>query len=172
MNRLGTWLFPLVLGGCVTPPASPPPTLAAAPPAQAQAPAIIHGPEGDSSTFLSWRAASLPMKEARPGLFATDLVGHMASAGVYVVRVRLVPGGRNAPHTHPDGRLTTVLSGTLHYGRSDTIDPEQAQVFGPGDVYYTPPGAAHWQFAGPEGAVYDETGFGPSALVPVSPPSR
>ena len=172
-HRLGrdkTWLLMWVLCGCrATAPGTPPTAENPAPETPPEA-ARIHGPEGDSPTFAAWRGAHLPMKEVKPGLFAATLVGDMASAGVYVLRVRVVPHGSVAPHSHPDGRLTTVLSGTIHSGRSDTINPERAQVFGPGDSYYTPPNTPHWLTTGPEGTVYEEIGFGPSAQVPVTPP--
>ena len=44
------------------------------------------------------------------------VIGSEQAADPYLFRVRLDAGGRMAPHTHPDTRNTTVLSGTLYVG--------------------------------------------------------
>ncbi len=50
------------------------------------------------------------------GLKAAWVVGAEQESGLYALRVRLVQGTRIAPHTHPDTRYSTVLSGTLYVG--------------------------------------------------------
>lgn len=130
---------------------------------------IIHGTEGDSTTPMELTGEAIVLKEGKAGVFSTQIVGSLQESGVYVTRVRLAPNAKNDPHFHPDGRFTTVIAGTIYYGRGNVVDTELAHVFHAGDVYYTPAETAHWLYAGADGAVYDEVGFGPSSATPVAP---
>lgn len=55
------------------------------------------------------------------------------------------PEARTDWHTHPEGQVLYVVSGS---GRVQTADGETIQV-GPGDVVHTPPGEEHWHGAAP-----------------------
>lgn len=55
------------------------------------------------------------------------------------------PEARTDWHTHPEGQVLYVVSGT---GRVQTADGETVEV-GPGDVVHTPPGEEHWHGAAP-----------------------
>jgi quercetin dioxygenase-like cupin family protein len=81
--------------------------------------------------------------------------------------VKMDKGASNAPHTHPDGRATTVIRGTVRYGLGDQIVLESSKVYGPGSFYYTPPNTPHYLVATEGEVVYQEVGMGPSASVPV-----
>src|SRR5438128_1973147 len=75
----------------------------------------IHGPAGDSSSAVQVSASDikfLPV-EGKPGIYSANIVGSPGKAGIYVVLVKMDKGGQNAPHTHPDGRMTTVISGRV-----------------------------------------------------------
>src|SRR5687768_3749282 len=56
-----------------------------------------------------------------PGLQGAWVLGAEQKPGAYLLRVKLAPGARIPPHTHPDERNTTVLSGTLHVGFGETF---------------------------------------------------
>lgn len=130
---------------------------------------VIHGPKGDSTAPIELKSEEVILKEGKSGVFSTQVVGSLQEPGVYVTRVRLASNAKNDPHTHPDGRFTTVIAGTINYGRGDVVDTKLAHVFHAGDAYYTPAETAHWLYAGANGAVYEEVGFGPSSATPVSP---
>ena len=55
------------------------------------------------------------------------------------------PEARTDWHTHPEGQVLYVVSGS---GRVQTADGETVEV-GPGDVVHTPPGEEHWHGATP-----------------------
>ena len=71
-------------------------------------------------------------------------VGERAKARPYILRVKLAAGGRIPPHTHPDDRISTVLSGTIYAGFGKAFDeskvvaiPEGAVCVIPADVPIT-----------------------------------
>lgn len=98
------------------------------------------------------------------------VLGGEAAAEPYLLRVRLQAGGRIAPHTHPDDRTTTVLSGTLRVGLGDGFDEGRLVTVPAGGVYVIPAGVPHFLWAKDGPVVYQESGFGPTATAPVAPP--
>jgi quercetin dioxygenase-like cupin family protein len=101
------------------------------------------------------------------GVEGAWLVGAESGPGLYVLRVRLRAGARMPPHTHPDARHTTVLSGTLHVGFGDSVDEAAAVAVPTGAVYVAPAGVAHWVWAKDGDVEYQESGVGPTATVPI-----
>jgi quercetin dioxygenase-like cupin family protein len=105
-----------------------------------------------------------------PGLEAAWVVGTEQESGLYALRVRLAPGTRIAPHTHPDTRTSTVLSGTLYVGFGGTVD-ESAMIAVPaGGVYAAPANQPHYLWARDGEVVYQESGKGPTGTVTVAGP--
>ena len=102
------------------------------------------------------------------GLKAAWVVGAEQDSGLYALRVTLVPGTRIAPHTHPDTRYSTVLSGILYVGFGGTVD-ESAMVAVPaGGVYVAPANQPHYLWARDGEVVYQESGVGPTKTVAVA----
>ncbi|HZC18600.1 MAG TPA: cupin domain-containing protein [Rubrobacteraceae bacterium] len=66
--------------------------------------------------------------------------------GARVFRVFFEPGARTNWHTHPEGQILYVVSGT---GRAQKEDEEAVEI-GAGDVVYFAPGEKHWHGAGPD----------------------
>jgi len=56
---------------------------------------------------MAWK----PLKR-NPALQGSDLVGDATKAGPYVQRVKFPPNNKVPPHTHPEDRTYTVISGT------------------------------------------------------------
>jgi quercetin dioxygenase-like cupin family protein len=98
---------------------------------------------------------------------AATLTGAQGAAGLYTIRVRIARGGRIAPHTHPDERTLTVVSGEVYYGFGETVDMGAAKLYGAGAVFTVPAGAPHWAEATTSDVVYQEAGMGPTAFAPV-----
>ena len=65
-------------------------------------------------------------------------------AGVF--RVLFEPGARTNWHTHPEGQILYVVTGT---GRAQK-EGEKVVEIGPGDVVYFAPEEKHWHGAGPD----------------------
>ncbi len=66
--------------------------------------------------------------------------------GAGVFRVLFEPGARTNWHTHPEGQILYVVTGT---GRAQKEGVRVIEI-GPGDVVYFAPGEKHWHGAGPD----------------------
>lgn len=102
-----------------------------------------------------------------PAVEGAWVVGSEQKAGAYILRVRLAAGGRIAPHTHPDERNSTVLSGTIYVGFGEVFDESKLVAVPPGGVYVAPANVPHYVWAKNGEAMYQEAGVGPTATVPV-----
>ena len=108
-------------------------------------------------------------RRASPDVFYAAIYGDPAKPGPYAFRVRAQAGHRLAPHTHPDERSVTVLSGTYWSGVGETFADDKLQAFPAGSFYVIPAGVPHYS-AVLEGEVeFQEAGVGPSAHDPVTP---
>jgi quercetin dioxygenase-like cupin family protein len=124
-------------------------------PANAQTAPLIVGPE--SATWFS-----PPGNTTVKGAW---LLGADKQAGPYVLRVILSQGGKMPVHTHPDTRVTTVLSGTLYVGFGDTFDEKQVKAIPTGSIYVAPANQPHYVWAKDGEVTYQETGLGPTETV-------
>src|SRR5258706_15768819 len=59
---------------------------------------------------------------AAAGMEQVNLVGNPATPGRYTLRLKFPAGYRLAPHTHPDYREVTILSGTWYTGYGEKFD--------------------------------------------------
>ena len=72
-----------------------------------------------------------------------------ASPDAGIFRVTFEPGARTNWHTHPEGQILHVVTGT---GRAQREGGEVVE-FGAGDVVYFAPGEKHWHGAAPHSAM-------------------
>lgn len=100
-------------------------------------------------------------------LQAAWVLGAEHAAAPYLLRVRLAQGGRIAPHSHPDIRNSTVLSGTLYVGFGEVVDDARLVAVPAGGVYVAPANVPHYLFARDGDVVYQESGVGPTATIAV-----
>src|SRR5581483_3303552 len=100
---------------------------------------------------------------AVPGLAAAWVIGAPDKAAIYAQRVKLPKGARIPPHTHPDDRFSTVLSGTIYVGFGPTFDEAKVVAIPAGGVYVAPARVPHYVWAKDGDAVYQESGIGPTA---------
>ena len=103
-----------------------------------------------------------------PGGRVAWLVGGPAQAALYTFRVRFPGSYRVMPHTHPDDRVYTVVSGTWYIGIGTTFDTTTAKAYPPGAVYFLPANTPHFHLSTGE-SVAQVTGRGPTATVYVNP---
>jgi uncharacterized protein (TIGR02246 family) len=99
---------------------------------------------------------------AIPDLRSAWLLGKEDQAGTYAIRVVLKAGGRIAPHTHPDTRFSTVLSGVLYVGFGARVDDANFIAVPAGTVYVAPANTPHYLWAKDGEVVYQESGPGPT----------
>jgi len=105
-----------------------------------------------------------------PGLTGVQgawMLGDRKSVTSYALRVRLEPGARIPPHTHPDTRYSTVLSGTLYVGFGEQFDEARLVAIPQGAVYEAPAGVPHFLFAKEGPVEYQEGGVGPTGTTPI-----
>jgi quercetin dioxygenase-like cupin family protein len=105
---------------------------------------------------------------AAPGVGIAVVDGD-PKAGAYTLRVRFPPQARAAPHRHPDRRVVSVLEGRYCLAAGAVFDAAALVCHGAGTVLVVPAGTAHYSAAGDEGTLVQETGPGPTALIPVAP---
>lgn len=113
-------------------------------------------PEPVMPQQLQWQPAPIP------GVQAAWVLGRQAQPGDYLLRVKLAAGTLIPPHTHPDARMTTVLSGAVQVGFGADVDRSAMVTVPAGGVYQIPAGVPHY-IGSQHGAVYQEAGVGPTA---------
>jgi quercetin dioxygenase-like cupin family protein len=88
-----------------------------------------------------------------------------------VTRSRTVGANSPAsqPHTHPDERTYTIISGTWYVGFGDKFDESKLIPLTAGSFYIEPAGVPHFIMVKDEGTMVKITGTGPSRLIPVQP---
>jgi hypothetical protein len=96
------------------------------------------------------------------------LAGKPQEPGLYATRVRFPPNFRVMPHSHPDDRLYTVISGTWKIGLGQRFDPALLDSFPVGAVYLLRAGTSHFHWSSGE-SVVQITGTGPTATTYVNP---
>jgi quercetin dioxygenase-like cupin family protein len=90
------------------------------------------------------------------------LFGDPSKAGMYVVRLRWLPGNMSRPHYHPHDRFFTVISGTWWMGTGEKFDPEST-VAAPAGSYVVHYGnKVHYDGAKGEEVVIQVSGMGPA----------
>jgi quercetin dioxygenase-like cupin family protein len=109
-----------------------------------------------------------------PGIFEqkgatfTVISGDPSQSGIFVVRLKLQPGYRIAPHWHPTDEHVTVLSGTFQIGMGDTFDRKGLQDVSSGGYVLLPAEMRHYAMAKTLVEVQVH-GMGPFALNYVNP---
>ncbi len=106
------------------------------------------------------------------GLENADLVGDSSKAGDYVMRVRFPANFVNKPHTHPENRTYTIISGTWYIGWGETYDPQRMIALPPGSFYTEPANVPHFVATREEPVVVQITGVGPTATKPLGAEKR
>jgi len=98
---------------------------------------------------------------ALPGLEQTTLVGDPSKPGPYTIRLKFPAGFKVAPHTHPDSREVTVLSGTWYTGYGEKAEASNLKELPAGSFYTEPANVAHYVEVR-EPTVIQVSGTGPS----------
>lgn len=97
------------------------------------------------------------------GVLSAGAVGNAAQAGaVYAVYVKYPAGARSFPHTHPDQRVFTVISGTFYAGTGAEFDEKKLVALRPGTLMIMPANVVHYAWAKDGDVIVQEIGVGPS----------
>ena len=101
--------------------------------------------------------------DGTPGaVMRAGIAGDNETPGLYIYRVRFPEGFRIEPHFHPDDRLVTVMSGTLHMGYGNEFDEDAMRALPAGSVWTEPGRQAHFVWARNGEVIIQVVGVGPS----------
>ena len=106
---------------------------------------------------------------AASGLEQLNLVGDPTKPGPYTLRLKFPKGFRIAPHTHPDSREVTILSGVYATGYGETFDDAELKILPAGSFYTEPANVPHF-IEIKEETVLQVSGTGPSGRKFILPP--
>lgn len=113
---------------------------------------------------LKWKPVQWPK-----GLEITELAGSRSQPGPFVERVKFPPNFTHYPHSHPDDRTYTVISGTLYVGYGDKLDPAKLKALPAGSFHTEPAELSHFLVTKKAGAIVQVTGTGPSGTTFIDP---
>jgi quercetin dioxygenase-like cupin family protein len=102
------------------------------------------------------------------GMQQVNLVGDPAKPGPYTLRLKFPKGLRIAPHTHPDSREVTILSGLFATGYGEKFDAGHLKVLPAGSFYTEPKNFPHY-IEIKEDSELQVSGMGPSQRNFVAP---
>jgi len=105
---------------------------------------------------------------AAPGMEQVNLVGDPSTPGAYTLRLKFPKGYKIAPHTHPDAREVTIISGVYATGYGETFDSAKLKILPAGSFYTEPANVPHF-IEIEEDAVLQVSGTGPSGRKLVNP---
>jgi len=114
---------------------------------------------------IQWQSFPAFPPEARLAV----VVGNPSEAGPYVVRVRLPGGVKLMPHTHPEDRIYTVISGVFYIGIGTAFDPDKLQAYAPGSVIVLPKNTPHFHWAKSGDYMTQVSGTGPLGISYLKP---
>lgn len=106
-----------------------------------------------------------------PGAEIAILLGVPAAEGPYAMRIRFPANTRVAPHTHPEARTYTVLTGEWKLGFGSRVDAKAFRVYPAGSLYRLPAQTPHFQESGAGVTIIQIQARGPTRtdLIPPSP---
>jgi len=102
------------------------------------------------------------------GMEQVNLVGDPSKPGPYTLRLKFPAGYKLAPHSHPDSREVTVLSGIWYTGYGENFDAAALKALPAGSFYTEPANLAHFVEVR-EPVMIQVSGTGPSGRVFVKP---
>ena len=109
---------------------------------------------------IEWK----PFAAFPPSARLAIVVGEPAREGPYTIRVKLPHGTKMMPHSHPEDRMYTVMSGIFYIGLGDKFDAEKLQAYPPGSVIVLPGNTSHFHWAKSGEYITQVTAIGPLGL--------
>ena len=117
------------------------------------------------SEDINWQ----PFAAFPPEAQLAVVVGEPTEPGPYVTRVKVGSNVKLLPHTHPEDRVYTVISGVFYIGIGEEFDSDKLQAYPPGAVIVLPGGTPHFHWAKSGEYVSQITAIGPLGIEYVQP---
>jgi quercetin dioxygenase-like cupin family protein len=92
------------------------------------------------------------------------VVGQPTEPGPYVIRIKVPSGVKLMPHTHPEDRVYTVISGIFYIGIGDRFDDNKLEAYSPGSVIVLPGDTPHFHWARSGEYISQVTALGPLGI--------
>jgi quercetin dioxygenase-like cupin family protein len=131
--------------------------------------AITHLSEDGFGSVLPDDVEWRPFPPFPPTARLAVLVGDPTKPGLYATRVKVPSGVKLMPHTHPEDRIYTVISGVFYIGLGEHFDAAKLQAYPPGAVVVLPRDTAHFHCAQSGEYVTQISAIGPLGLDYVDP---
>ena len=97
------------------------------------------------------------------------LFGDPSQPGLYVDRIKFLPGMKVMPHWHPDTvRTVLVISGTFYFAVGEQWDESKLKPFTAGTLY-SEPRSPHFAWAKDGEMILQVTAIGPTGNVAIPP---
>ena len=125
-------------------------------------------PKALTPSEMNWQAQG---GLALAGIEQANLVGDPTKPGPYTIRLKFPTGYRLAPHSHPDYREVTILSGTWNTGYGDKFNETALKALPAGSFYTEPANIPHFVEVR-EPVVIQVSGTGPSGRAFINPPAN
>lgn len=109
---------------------------------------------------IDWR----PFPAFPPEVRLAVVVGEPARPGPYLIRVKVPYGVKLMPHSHPEDRIYTVISGVFYLGLGDRFDADGLVAYPPGSVIVLPGDTHHFHWAKSGEYITQVTAVGPLGL--------
>jgi hypothetical protein len=109
---------------------------------------------------IEWK----PFPAFPPSARLAVLVGHPSEPGPYVTRVKAPDGVKLMPHSHPEDRIYTVISGVFYIGLGEHFDENKLKAHPPGSVVVLPGGTSRFHWAKSGEYVTEVTAIGPLGM--------
>ena len=113
-----------------------------------------------TSEDIEWKSfAAFP-----PSVRLAIVVGQPSEGGPYVIRVKVPRDVKLMPHTHPEDRVYTVISGVFYIGLGDRFEAEKLLAYPPGSVIVLPGNTPHFHWAKSGEYITQVSAIGPLGL--------
>jgi quercetin dioxygenase-like cupin family protein len=96
------------------------------------------------------------------------LFGESSRSGLYVDRIKFLPGMKVMPHWHPDTvRTVLVMSGTFYFAVGEQWDESKLKAYPAGTLYSEPARSPHYGWAKDGEVILQVTAIGPTGNVKI-----
>jgi len=104
-----------------------------------------------------------------PSVRLAVLIGDPSQPSPYVIRVKMPAGEKLMPHSHPEDRIYTVMSGVFYIGLGEQFDSARLNAYPPGSVVVLPGNTPHFHWAKSGEYVTQVSALGPLGLEYLDP---
>ena len=110
--------------------------------------------------MIEWK----PFAAFPPSVRLAIVVGEPLREGPYTIRVKVPGGVKLMPHSHPEDRVYTVISGIFYIGLGDEFDAEKLQAYPPGSLIILPGNTPHFHWSKSGEYITQVSAIGPLGL--------